>query len=53
MAIYNARVERAADRLCASVDVRDLSRQAACRQAVRAEAADKLAQSGRITVASR
>jgi UrcA family protein len=53
VAIYQARVERAADKLCASVDGRDLARMAACRKAVHAEADDKLAGAGRVTVASR
>ena len=40
---FDARVERAASRVCISViDRRELSRQEACRQAVKAEAMDKL-----------
>ena len=40
---FEARVERAADRVCSgSVDSRDLGRLAACREAVRAEAHDQL-----------
>lgn len=40
--VFEARIDRAADQLCSSVDLRDLSRQAACREAVRAEAVSKL-----------
>ena len=53
VAIYHARVDRAADKLCASVDGRDLPGMNACRQAVRTEANDKLAAAGRFTVANR
>jgi UrcA family protein len=54
---YNARVEHAAAQVCASIDARDLDRQQACKEAVRAEAQDQLtrmqAQAATVTMASR
>jgi len=51
---YEQRVNQAARQLCSSVDARDLDQTAACTSAVKAEAADKLAQANRSTnIASR
>jgi UrcA family protein len=45
VAIFEARVDRAAGKVCASyVDVRNLGATASCKQAVRAEAEGKLSQ---------